>query len=301
MSEFNLVNKQRLPRTLLSLSFLVFLVAMFEVASRRRNPVLVATVNGLVSAQSYPDWFFQLLLVGIGMSLIGVFFSLGALFSVKTGSAYARRPKGNESFAARLRSDKLFIVDLLFVCYFGLGALGEALMHGPFTIVAAGGVCLPSLCYEAYPLSIFLYACFLGIVAWRDARAAIPVVAFAISFGELLFPFDSILTYWNPSPFSPFHMLWTGGFIPLAGDLIFIWVSCLVFAPVLLWKLGHKIRFDWAFPAWFALLAVVELWLPYSHTTAQSIFVSLCMMSAQCYVVWRLFGFNVRESPRGSH
>lgn len=279
-------------------------------ASRRqRDPVLVATINGLVSAQPYPDWFFQLLFVGISMSLIGVFFSLGDLFSVTTGSTYADRHRrlgevrrAYERLAARLMSDKLFIVDLLFVCYFGLGGLGEALMYGPFTGVAAGGFCLPSLCYDAYPLSVSLFACFLGIVAWRDSNAAIPVVAFAISFGEILFPFDTILTYWNPSPSAPFHILWAGGFLAVAGHaLILIWVSCLALAPILLWKLGHKIRFDWAFPAWFTLLAGVELWLPFTHTTPQSIFVSLCMMSAQCYVVWRLFGFNVRESPRGSH
>lgn len=162
---------------------------------------------------------------------------------------------------------------------------------GPYAGVPVWGICAPVVgygaltCYVSYPGSLVLFSGFMFVLAWQDAKAAIPVMAFNVSFGELLFTVATMPTalypahdVFNPSYFQPY--------------ITSVWLACVFLTPLILQRLGHRLRFDWLFVPWFVVDISVQFWEPYFHTTLWSLGVSDVMIAWQFWVVWRLFGMN---------
>lgn len=277
-------SRQRMVPVLVILAFLILLLVLYGAAYQRQTVEAtqrtVITSNGLVSAQLYPDWFFQLLMFLVAMTLGGLMYSIGR---------YIRR--GPHLV--------WHLVDIEIALYVMSAALISLFQFGPYIGVAAGGFCIPghggATCYVGYPTSIVLFGIFLLILSVKFPKSAVPVVAFTISFGELLFaPEGAIATVIDPSilavpSLSPHYTLSPQYFDP---GIEAVWLFCAGVMPLLLWRQGHKIRFTIWLPVWFAVLVGFEFFLPYFHTTWWSILVSNTGMAALCFVVWRLFGLN---------
>ncbi len=180
------------------------------------------------------------------------------------------------------------MVDLELAALVMINGLSTLIRAGPYAPAFPSGICLPDFgavgCYTAYPGSLILFSAFMIVLTWKDAKAAIPIMAFNVSFGELLFTVATM-----PTAFYPAHdVFFPQYFQPY---ITLVWLTCTFLVPVILWK-RHRIRFDWIFVFWFAAESVVQFWEPYLHTTLWSLGVSDVLIVGQFWVVWRLFGLG---------
>lgn len=265
-----MADKLKLTPVLVSSSFLIFLLAMYEMAiAKNAGAPKIFTVNGWVTPQPYPDWFLPLLISLMILTLSGLTLALAHYFH-------------RWHFAWSL-------IDIEIALYVMLVALISLFQFGPYVGVAVGGLCIPghggATCYVGYPTSIILFGIFLLILSVRFPKSALPVMAFNVSFGELLFTVATAPTalypahdVFNPSYFQPY--------------ITSVWLACVFVMPLVLRRMGRRLRFDWLFVPWFAVDVFVQFWEPYFHTTLWSLAVSDVMIVWQFWVVWRLFGMS---------
>ena len=182
------------------------------------------------------------------------------------------------------------VVDLELAALVMINGVVTLVKDGPYAPATPTGICLPNYgavgCYSAYPGSLILFSAFMLVLTRKDAKAAIAVMAFNVSFGELLFTVATM-----PTAFYPAHDVFNpANFQPY---ITAVWLGSVLVVPLVL-RHRHRIQFDWLFIPWFATETFVQFWEPYIHTTLWSLGVSDVLIVWQFWVVWRLFGMHKR-------
>jgi hypothetical protein len=173
-----------------------------------------------------------------------------------------------------------FGLDLGIVLWVATVEIASLIRFGPLTGPAVGGICINGLesvgCYSAYPTSALLMCAFCFIMSLKDAKIAIPLTAFNVSFGELFFTPDVFGTpNWHPEYFQPITTA--------------MWLAIVFIVPILMRRWKYTLRWTWILPFWFAACWTAQWFIPYSRTSLDQVLVSNVFMSVQCVMIWRMF------------
>ncbi|MDG6921359.1 MAG: hypothetical protein JRN59_07510 [Nitrososphaerota archaeon] len=170
-------NKRRLVPILTLSFFLLFLIAIYEVAKQAQadeaTRTVVSITNGIQWVQLYPDWFFQVIYLSIAVTTAGLLFAVSQWWNVpaRVGLLLSVELSAIASFAA-------------LVAY---ASLAIAMSGNLFAYVYIFGFTL-----HAYPIVIwfFFYLVFYRKFGWNS----IPLFLFAQGLNENIFDAFYLIT-----------------------------------------------------------------------------------------------------------